>query len=160
MHVDRRMSPSSARERSPRALLGFVRDAVIAALFGAGPVADAFLVAFQFVNVVRRLLTEGALNAALVPPGCACARPSGEAAAAAFAGRVLGTVSAGADRGALAVALGLADAAGDLGAGAGLCRTADAAARGRDARLMLPYLAFAGPVAVMMALLNAKAASR
>jgi putative peptidoglycan lipid II flippase len=30
-------------------------------------VADAFLVAFQLVNVVRRLLTEGALNAALVP---------------------------------------------------------------------------------------------
>ncbi len=40
---------------------------MIAALLGAGPVADAFLVAFQFINVVRRLLTEGALNAALVP---------------------------------------------------------------------------------------------
>ena len=48
-------------------LLGFVRDAMLAALLGAGPVADAFLVAFQLVNVVRRLLTEGALNAALVP---------------------------------------------------------------------------------------------
>ena len=53
--------------RWPRALLGFVRDAMVAALLGAGPVADAFLVAFQLVNVVRRLLTEGALNAALVP---------------------------------------------------------------------------------------------
>ena len=48
-------------------LLGFVRDAMIAALLGTGPVADAFLVAFQLVNVVRRLLSEGALNAALVP---------------------------------------------------------------------------------------------
>ena len=48
-------------------LLGFARDSMIAALLGAGPVADAFLVAFQLVNVVRRLLTEGALNAALVP---------------------------------------------------------------------------------------------
>ena len=48
-------------------LLGFVRDAMIAALLGTGPVADAFLIAFQLVNVVRRLLTEGALNAALVP---------------------------------------------------------------------------------------------
>ena len=37
------------------------------ALLGTGPVADAFLVAFQLVNVIRRLLTEGALNAALVP---------------------------------------------------------------------------------------------
>ena len=48
-------------------LLGFARDAMVAALLGAGPVADAFLVAFQLVNVVRRLLTEGALNNALVP---------------------------------------------------------------------------------------------
>ena len=48
-------------------LLGFARDAMIAALLGTGPVADAFLIAFQLVNVVRRLLTEGALNAALVP---------------------------------------------------------------------------------------------
>ena len=46
-------------------LLGFLRDAMMAALLGAGPVADAFLVAFQLVNVIRRLLTEGALNAAL-----------------------------------------------------------------------------------------------
>src|ERR1700737_758818 len=48
-------------------LLGFARDAMVAALLGAGPVADAFLVAFQGVNVVRRSLTEGALNTALVP---------------------------------------------------------------------------------------------
>ncbi len=48
-------------------LLGFVRDSLVAALLGAGAVADAFLAAFQLVNVVRRLLTEGGLNAALVP---------------------------------------------------------------------------------------------
>ncbi len=76
-------------------LLGFARDAMIAALLGAGPVADAFLVAFQLVNVVRRLLTEGALNAALVPAWLRRARRRGhECGGAAFAGRVLGTVSA------------------------------------------------------------------
>ena len=48
-------------------LLGFVRDSALAALLGAGAVADAFLAAFQLVNVIRRLLTEGGLNAALVP---------------------------------------------------------------------------------------------
>src|ERR1700749_2336786 len=48
-------------------LLGFLLDSLMAALLGAGPVADAFLAAFQLVNVIRRLLTEGALNAALVP---------------------------------------------------------------------------------------------
>jgi putative peptidoglycan lipid II flippase len=50
-------------------LLGFARDAAMAALLGAGPVADAFLVAFQLVNVVRRLLSEGALNAAGLAAG-------------------------------------------------------------------------------------------
>src|SRR5580692_2791324 len=75
-------------------LLGFVRDAMIAALLGAGPVADAFLVAFQLVNVVRRLLSEGALNAALVPAWLHVRETGGLAAAATFAGRVLGTISA------------------------------------------------------------------
>src|SRR5580692_3773535 len=75
-------------------LLGFTRDAMIAALLGAGPVADAFLVAFQLVNVVRRLLTEGALNAALVPAWLQVRETEGAGAAAAFAGRVLGTISA------------------------------------------------------------------
>src|ERR1700681_1501471 len=80
-------------------LLGFVRDSIIAALLGAGPVADAFLVAFQLVNVVRRLLSEGGLNAALVPAWLRVREAGGENAGGAsppapFAGRVLGTVSA------------------------------------------------------------------
>ncbi len=48
-------------------VLGFVRDVAIAGLFGTGMRADAFVVAFQFSNLVRRLLTEGALNSAFVP---------------------------------------------------------------------------------------------
>ena len=75
-------------------LLGFARDAMIAALLGTGAVADAFLIAFQLVNVVRRLLTEGALNAALVPAWLRVRETGGPLAAAAFAGTVLGTVSA------------------------------------------------------------------
>src|SRR6478672_8192906 len=74
-------------------LLGFVRDAMIAALLGTGPVADAFLAAFQLVNVIRRLLTEGALNAALVPVYLRLRETEGTESAARFAGRVLGTVS-------------------------------------------------------------------
>src|SRR3984893_2323407 len=74
-------------------LLGFARDSMIAALLGAGPVADAFLAAFQLVNVIRRLLSEGALNAALVPAWLRVRDTDGVAAAAAFAGRVLGTIS-------------------------------------------------------------------
>src|SRR5206468_2952275 len=75
-------------------LLGFARDSMIAALLGASPVADAFLVAFQLVNVIRRLLAEGALNAALVPAWLAVRDAEGAVAAAAFAGRILATVSA------------------------------------------------------------------
>src|SRR5882724_13700048 len=75
-------------------LLGFARDAMMAALLGAGPVADAFLVAFQGINVVRRLLTEGALNAALIPAWLRVREAGGPAAAAAFAGSILGTISA------------------------------------------------------------------
>ncbi len=48
-------------------VLGFVRDILLAAILGAGPVADAFVVAFRFPNLFRRLFAEGAFNAAFVP---------------------------------------------------------------------------------------------
>lgn len=135
-------------------LLGFARDAMMAALLGTGPVADAFLVAFQGVNVVRRLLTEGALSASLVPAWLRVRDTEGHAAAAAFAGSVLGTVSA-----ALVVAAALIGLLMPLVISAlapGFTGTATLQLAVDDARLMLPYLAFAGPVAIMMALLNAQ----
>jgi putative peptidoglycan lipid II flippase len=135
-------------------LLGFVRDAMIAALLGAGPVADAFLVAFQLVNVVRRLLSEGALNAALVPAWLRAREAGGPAAAAAFAGRVLGTVSAALIVAALLIGLAMPLLVTALAPGFAGQETLEFAVN--DARLMLPYLAFAGPVTVMMALLNAQ----
>lgn len=48
-------------------ILGFVRDVLIAAVLGAGPVADAFFVAFRLPNFFRRLFAEGAFNAAFIP---------------------------------------------------------------------------------------------
>ncbi len=48
-------------------ILGFARDILIAALLGAGPVADAFFVANRLPNLFRRLFGEGAFNAAFVP---------------------------------------------------------------------------------------------
>jgi len=48
-------------------VLGFVRDILVAAILGAGPIADAFFIAFKFPNVFRRLFAEGAFNAAFVP---------------------------------------------------------------------------------------------
>lgn len=48
-------------------LLGLVRDMLMAAFLGAGPIADAFFVAFKFPNFFRRLFAEGAFNAAFIP---------------------------------------------------------------------------------------------
>ncbi|MCG3266782.1 murein biosynthesis integral membrane protein MurJ [Yoonia sp. I 8.24] len=48
-------------------LLGFVRDIMIAAFLGTGPVAEAFLVAFSLPNLFRRFFAEGAFNMAFVP---------------------------------------------------------------------------------------------
>ena len=127
---------------------------MVAALLGAGAVADAFLLAFQLVNVVRRLLTEGALNAALVPAWLRLRDTEGAAAAAAFAGRLLGTVSAVLVAATALIALAMPLVIAALAPGfAGSEALAMAVA---DARLMLPYLAFAGPVTVLMAVMNAQ----
>jgi len=135
-------------------LLGFARDAMVAALLGASPVADAFLVAFQLVNVVRRLLTEGTLNNALLPVWLSVKETQGPKAAAAFAGRVLATISI-----ALIVATAVAGVAMPWIIAAlapGFAGEATLPLAVNDARLMLPYLAFAGPATVTMALLNAQ----
>jgi putative peptidoglycan lipid II flippase len=48
-------------------ILGFVRDALIARVFGAGLATDAFFVAFRIPNLLRRLFAEGAFSQAFVP---------------------------------------------------------------------------------------------
>ena len=123
-------------------LLGFLRDSMIAALLGTGAVADAFLVAFQLVNVARRLLSEGALNAALVPAWLRL-RDTDAGAAAAFAGRVLGTISAALIAITVLIGLAMPLAIAVLAPGFAGHETLQLAVT--DARLMLPYLAFAGP---------------
>jgi putative peptidoglycan lipid II flippase len=135
-------------------LLGFARDAVLAALLGAGAVADAFLAAFQLVNVVRRLLTEGGLNAALVPAWLRVRERGGTEAAAAFAGRVLGSIACLLIVATALLALAMPYVMSVLAPGFVGRETLQLATD--NARLMLPYLAFAGPVTVMMALLNAQ----
>ena len=46
---------------------GFARDMMMAAYLGAGPIADAFNVAFSLPNMFRRFFAEGAFNMAFVP---------------------------------------------------------------------------------------------
>ena len=65
-------------------ILGFARDMLIAALLGAGPVADAFFVANELPNLFRRLFGEGAFNAAFVPDFSGLLPTEGAAAGAAL----------------------------------------------------------------------------
>jgi putative peptidoglycan lipid II flippase len=66
-------------------LLGFLRDILIAALAGTGPVADAFFVANKLPNMFRRLFGEGAFNAAFVPEFTGLLATEGPDAAKSFA---------------------------------------------------------------------------
>ncbi|MDJ0613399.1 MAG: murein biosynthesis integral membrane protein MurJ [Rhizobiaceae bacterium] len=70
-------------------VLGFVREAMIAAFLGAGPVADAFYAAFRFPNLFRRLFAEGAFNSAFVPLFASELETGGREAAREFAEKIL-----------------------------------------------------------------------
>ena len=66
-------------------ILGFVRDILIAARLGAGPVADAFFVALRLPSLFRRLFGEGAFAAAFVPGFTGTLAAEGREAARAYA---------------------------------------------------------------------------
>ena len=66
-------------------IFGFARDMLIAAMLGAGPVADAFFVANRLPNLFRRLFGEGAFNSAFVPAFSGMLAADGAAAAQRFA---------------------------------------------------------------------------
>lgn len=66
-------------------VLGFLRDMMMAALLGAGPLADAFFVAFKLPNFLRRLFAEGAFNAGFVPMFARTLEGEGKAVARDFA---------------------------------------------------------------------------
>jgi len=74
-------------------LLGFLRDILIAALVGAGPVADAFFVANRLPNLFRRLFGEGAFNAAFVPSFAGLLAREGHESARHFAEETLSVMA-------------------------------------------------------------------
>lgn len=75
-------------------VLGFARDILMAAILGAGGVADAFVVAFKLPNFFRRLFAEGAFNAAFVPIFSEILTRDGRAAARHFAEQALAVLIA------------------------------------------------------------------
>src|SRR6201997_1373133 len=69
-------------------LTGFARDIMLAAILGAGPVADAFFVAFRLPNHFRAIFAEGAFNAAFVPAYARVREQGGSGRAQLFADRI------------------------------------------------------------------------
>jgi putative peptidoglycan lipid II flippase len=68
---------------------GAMRDLSIAAVLGAGPLADAFFVALRLPNHFRSIFAEGAFNASFLPTYGEALTKEGKDEALAFAGRVL-----------------------------------------------------------------------
>jgi len=134
-------------------LLGFARDVLIAALFGAQAATDAFVVAFRLPNILRRLFAEGAFSQAFVPVLAQTQRTAPPERTKALIDRVF-TV--------LFVTVGVVTLAGVLGA-EGLVRAVApgfAADPERFAlavamtRLTFPYILFMSLVAFSSALFN------
>ena len=75
-------------------LLGYVRNAAVAAFLGAGPEADAFFIAVQIPGFVRRLFAGRGVGAAFIPMFARRLTRGGPAAARRFAGEMLSTSAA------------------------------------------------------------------
>jgi putative peptidoglycan lipid II flippase len=69
-------------------ITGFARDVILAAVLGAGPVADAFFVALRLPNHFRAIFAEGAFNAAFVPAYARIREEGGGLRAGQFADRI------------------------------------------------------------------------
>lgn len=74
-------------------ILGFIRDILIAAALGSGPVADAFFVAFRFPNLFRRIFAEGAFNSAFIPLFAGKLESDGHDAARRYGENIFATLS-------------------------------------------------------------------
>ncbi len=81
-------------------LTGFVRDIILAAILGAGPVADAFFVALRLPNHFRAIFAEGAFNAAFVPSYARVREQDGSEAAGRLADSIFTLLLTSSGRGA------------------------------------------------------------
>jgi putative peptidoglycan lipid II flippase len=133
-------------------ILGLVREAVFAHLFGAGAASDAFRAAFKIPNLLRDLFAEGALSSAFVTTFTKTLESRGSPAAWRLANLTFT---------ALTCALTLIVLLGILGApwlvellGGPLPAPTKALAIGLT-RVMFPFILLVSAAAIMMGLLNA-----
>ena len=134
-------------------ITGFARDTLIAILFGAGALTDAFFVAFRIPNLLRRLFAEGAFSQAFVPILGEYRAQRGDEATRELAGRVLGV---------LAVSLFVVTVIGVIAAPAIVYATASGFASEPAkfeltvalTRICFPYILFVSLVSFCAGLLN------
>src|SRR5476651_787784 len=135
-------------------ITGFARDIVLAAVLGAGPVADAFFVAFRLPNHFRAIFAEGAFNAAFVPAYARIREQGGARSASLFADRIF-TLLLASQIVLLALALLFTPAATDLLA-PGFARDPGRFALAVDlTRITFPYLLLITLVTLYGGILNA-----
>lgn len=70
-------------------ITGFMRDILVAKFLGASDMADVWVAAFRFPNMFRRIIGEGAFNAAFLPVYSEVNKTQGQSVADLFAGRIL-----------------------------------------------------------------------
>ncbi len=134
-------------------ILGFVRDVVIAFALGAGPLADAFFVAFRIPNLLRRLFAEGSLTMAFVPVFTRIKQEEGLDAAFVLARSTLAW---------LLLVLGLITMLAMLGAGPLTMLIAPGFIQDQElfqttvdlVRICFPYIVFISGMALCMGVLN------
>ena len=134
-------------------ILGFVRDFIVARVFGAGMATDAFFVAFRLPNLLRRLFAEGAFSQAFVPILAEYRNRRGEAETRHLVDRV---------GSALFLALMLVSALGIVGAPVIIYVTAPGFSADPDkfaltvelTRITFPYILFMSLVALAAGVLN------
>ncbi|MBK8176408.1 MAG: murein biosynthesis integral membrane protein MurJ [Rhodospirillales bacterium] len=134
-------------------VFGFIRDTLIAAFLGAGPVADAFFVALRFPNLFRSLFAEGAFSAAFVPIFVGTLTTDGRDQALAFAERAMAVLTTVLLVFVLAVEILMPLAMMALAPGFIGTQTFDLAVT--FSRLTFPYLLFISLTALQGGVLNA-----
>jgi putative peptidoglycan lipid II flippase len=135
-------------------ILGFARDLMVAFALGAGPLADAFFVAFRLPNLLRRLFAEGSLTMAFVPVFTRMRQTDGDEAAFVLARSVqvwlliiLGVIVLAAMVFAQPITLLVAP---------GFARSPELLATTTTlVRICFPYILFISAVALCMGVLNA-----
>lgn len=135
-------------------ITGFFRDILIAAILGAGPVADVYVAAFLIPNLFRKMMSEGALNASIVPRLARLEQEGGVQAARGYSDDLLSLLSVVVIVMVLIAELAMPQIMSVLAFGfrADTEKFADAVLFGRIA---FPFVGFVLVVALMSALLNA-----